>query len=391
VPGIGARAVIDALDGALGADEHGVLAERLGYAERTLRLHVAGEAVAVDVRLRRSGVGAGPASSAAPDAELHLRPDAAQRLATGRLPLLDGLLRGTLRATGDVRPVLEVWPIVERALRGTPGRGERTTRPDAPPAGPLPAELCAIETRGLFKAFGANQVLDGLDLRIPDGAITTVIGPSGTGKSVLLSHVVGLLRPDAGDVLLHGQPIGGLRRRELLDLRREVGVMFQDGALLGTLSVLDNVAFPLRQHTDLPDAEIREIAMGHLAAVGLADAHAKRPGELSGGMRKRVGLARALVLDPRIVLCDEPDSGLDPVRTALLGELLVEQHGEHGGAMVVVTHDVRLARRISDYIAVVWRGRLLEAGLAEDVLASPTPFVRQFLAGRSTGPLGMDA
>jgi phospholipid/cholesterol/gamma-HCH transport system ATP-binding protein len=157
------------------------------------------------------------------------------------------------------------------------------------------------------------------------------------------------------------------------------------------MNVYDNVAFPLRQHTDLAEDEIREVVMEHLNGVGLGGALTRTPAQLSGGMKKRAGLARALVMDPGIVLCDEPDSGLDPVRTALLGDLLVDQHGRSGGTMVVITHDVALAKRISDHISVLWRGKVLEAGMAQAILGSDTEFVRQFLAGETVGPLGMDA
>jgi phospholipid/cholesterol/gamma-HCH transport system ATP-binding protein len=167
--------------------------------------------------------------------------------------------------------------------------------------------------------------------------------------------------------------------------------MFQDGALFSAMTVYDNVAFPLRQHTDMVEAEIREVVMDHLASVGLAAARDRMPNELSGGMRKRAGMARALVMSPGILLCDEPDSGLDPVRTALLGRLLMEQHELYGGTIVVVTHNVMLARQIGEHISVVWQGKVLESAMAETILESGSDFVRQFLSGSSEGPLGMDA
>jgi phospholipid/cholesterol/gamma-HCH transport system ATP-binding protein len=157
------------------------------------------------------------------------------------------------------------------------------------------------------------------------------------------------------------------------------------------MDVYDNVAFPLRQHTDMTDPEIRDVVMRHLDSVGLADAAHRRPPELSGGMRKRAGLARAMVLNPGIVLCDEPDSGLDPVRTALLGELLVDQHAETGGTMLVITHDIDLARRIAEHVSVLWRGEVVVSGPAEDVFASDDRFIRQFLTAATEGPLSMDA
>lgn len=249
---------------------------------------------------------------------------------------------------------------------------------------------CAIECVGVSKSFGPNRVLDGLDLAIPVGAVTIVLGPSGTGKSVLIKHLIGLTRPDAGDVLVRGRSVPRMTMSELLELRRDFGILFQDGALFGSMTVYDNVAFPLRHHTDLSEAEIRPIVTRRLADVGLADAEVVMPAELSGGMRKRAGFARALVLEPEIVLFDEPDSGLDPVRTALLCELILEMHAEHGGTYVVVTHDIASARRIADHIAVLWNGRIVQSGPAHEMFNSEDPFVRQFLAGDTAGPLGME-
>jgi phospholipid/cholesterol/gamma-HCH transport system ATP-binding protein len=233
-------------------------------------------------------------------------------------------------------------------------------------------------------------VLRGADVEIPEGAITTVVGPSGTGKSVLILHILGLLTPDEGEILIHGRSLSSMTRSEVLALRREIGVMFQDGALFSSMPVYDNVAFPLRQHTDLNEREVRQLVEEQLSAVGLLDAAKLYPKELSGGMRKRAGLARALVMAPGLVVCDEPDSGLDPVRTALLGDLILERQRDLGGTMLVVTHNAALARLISDYVAVLWRGKVVEAGSAEAVFNSDNEFVRQFLAGQVDGPLGMD-
>jgi phospholipid/cholesterol/gamma-HCH transport system ATP-binding protein len=241
----------------------------------------------------------------------------------------------------------------------------------------------------LCKAFGSARILNGVDLQVPEGSICSIMGPSGTGKSVLIKHVLGLLKPDAGEVLVRGRSLGKMSRSEVIAMRRDIGVMFQDGALFSSMTVFENVAFPLRQHTDYGDREVREIAMEHLEKVGLAHAAGRYPAELSGGMKKRAGLARGLVLDPGIVLADEPDSGLDPVRTALLGQLLIERHAELGGTLLVITHNMML-RRVSDYVAVLWKGKVIAAGLAEEMFGSDDPFIRQFLAGESRGPLGMD-
>jgi phospholipid/cholesterol/gamma-HCH transport system ATP-binding protein len=167
--------------------------------------------------------------------------------------------------------------------------------------------------------------------------------------------------------------------------------MFQDGALFSSMNIFDNVAFPLRQHTNLKEPDVREIVEMHLASVGLSHAADRFPSQLSGGMKKRAGLARSMVLDPAIILCDEPDSGLDPVRAALLGELLIERHSEVGGTMVVITHDISLAKQVSDYVAVLWRGKVVASGPAQEMWDSDDAFVRQFLKGFPYGPLDMDA
>ena len=248
----------------------------------------------------------------------------------------------------------------------------------------------AIEFVEVHKSFGSNHVLRGLNMTLPEGQISMIIGPSGTGKSVCIKHIVGLLYPDEGDVIVHGHSIPSLRDAELFELRRKFGVLFQDGALFGSLNLYDNVAFPLRQHTEKGEDEIAEIVNGRMREVGLGGEGAKMPNELSGGMRKRAGFARALVLEPDIVLFDEPDSGLDPVRTALLCELIKEIHAENGGCYVVITHDIMSARRVAEHISVLWKGRIVESGPAEQLFASENAFVRQFLSGAAAGPLGME-
>jgi len=248
----------------------------------------------------------------------------------------------------------------------------------------------AIEFVDVHKSFGRNHVLRGLNMEIPEGQVSMIIGPSGTGKSVCIKHIVGLLYPDEGDVVVHGESIPSLPDDELFELRKKFGVLFQDGALFGSMNLYDNVAFPLRQHTEKSEEEIAEIVNRRLREVGLIGAGTKMPNELSGGMRKRAGFARALVLDPEIVLFDEPDSGLDPVRTALLCELIKEVHAENGGTYVVITHDIMSARRVAEHISVLWKGRIVESGPAAELFASENPFVRQFLSGESQGPLGME-
>jgi phospholipid/cholesterol/gamma-HCH transport system ATP-binding protein len=248
----------------------------------------------------------------------------------------------------------------------------------------------AVEFIDVKKSFGRNTILNGLNLGLPEGQISMILGPSGTGKSVCIKHMIGLLYPDEGDVLVHGESVPNMADDELFEMRKKFGVLFQDGALFGSMNVFDNTAFPLRQHTDKGEEEITEIVSRRLGEVGLAGAHDKMPNELSGGMRKRAGFARALVMNPDIVLFDEPDSGLDPVRTALLCELIQEVHAENGGCYCVITHDIMSARRVADFIAVLWKGRIVESGPASELFNSDNQFVRQFLSGEAQGPLGME-
>jgi phospholipid/cholesterol/gamma-HCH transport system ATP-binding protein len=259
----------------------------------------------------------------------------------------------------------------------------------------------AVEFIDVYKSFGRSRILAGLNMGLPEGMVSMIIGPSGTGKSVCIKHMVGLLYPDQGDVLVHGESVPDMPDDDLFEMRKKFGLLFQDGALFGSMNLFDNVAFPLRQHTEKSEDEIEDIVMRRLEEVGLSDAREKMPNELSGGMRKRAGFARALVLEPDIVLFDEPDSGLDPVRTALLGELILEIHRDameeakekqkqHLPTFCVITHDILTARRVADYINVLWKGRIVEAGPSEDMLNSENPFIRQFLSGESQGPLSMD-
>lgn len=253
-----------------------------------------------------------------------------------------------------------------------------------------PGDYWCMQTKNVHKAFGGTPVLRGLTLGIPEGTISVVLGPSGTGKSVLIKHLIGLLYPDSGEVLVHGQNVQDLKTSELLEMRRKFGILFQDGALFGSMNLYDNVAFPLRQHTSNTEDEITEIVQMRLAEMGLAGFEYKMPDQLSGGMRKRAGFARALVMEPQIVMFDEPDSGLDPVRTSLLCDVIQEVHSQHGGTYLLITHDIATARRIGEHLALLWKGRIVEAGTADEIFNSPNPFVRQFLAGESAGPLTMD-
>jgi phospholipid/cholesterol/gamma-HCH transport system ATP-binding protein len=247
-----------------------------------------------------------------------------------------------------------------------------------------------IELRNVHKAFGQFKVLDGVTCRIPKGEITVLMGPSGTGKSVTLRHIVGLLPPDSGDVFVADRDVPLLSEDELLELRRGIGMLFQDGALFSSMSLYDNVAFPLRQHTKKSEGEIREIVIDRLTEVGLAGAEKRMPNELSGGMRKRAGFARALVMEPRILLFDEPDSGLDPVRTTLLCDLIREINTKYHATSIVVSHDVGAVRRFADNIGILYKGKMRHFGNKQEIEDSQDEFVHQFFNASSEGPLGMD-
>jgi phospholipid/cholesterol/gamma-HCH transport system ATP-binding protein len=247
-----------------------------------------------------------------------------------------------------------------------------------------------IDLEDVAKSFGSAKILDGITAQFPHNQITTILGPSGTGKSVLLKHIVGLLEPDRGHVRIFGQDIWQMHESERLEIRKRFGLLFQDGALFGSMNIYDNVAFPLRRHTKQSEADIRETVMHYIEQVGLEAAVDRLPSEISGGMKKRAGFARALVMQPEIIMCDEPDSGLDPVRTKLLSSLIRKLHDEHGGTYVVITHNIEVARTLSDYVGVLWKGGLVHFGPAEEAFNSEEPFVQQFLHGSEDGPLGME-
>jgi len=247
-----------------------------------------------------------------------------------------------------------------------------------------------ISIRGVSKRFGSHTVLQDVTFDVPRGKTTAILGPSGTGKSVLLKVIIGLLRPEAGQILVDGEPIVGVRQKDVFRIRRKFGVLFQDGALFGSMSLYDNIAFPLREHTSKTEREIRTIVLQKAELVGLVAHLAKLPGEVSGGMRKRAGLARALVLDPEIILFDEPDSGLDPVRVAYLDDLVNTAQHETGATFFVITHNIESVMRTADYMGLLFRSRLVAFGSKAEMTASTDPIVSQFLAGRAEGPIGMD-
>ena len=247
-----------------------------------------------------------------------------------------------------------------------------------------------ISIRGVTKSFGSHTVLRDVTFDVPRGKTTAIMGPSGTGKSVMLKVIIGLLKPETGQILVDGEPIVGVREKDVFRIRRKFGVLFQDGALFGSMSLYDNIAFPLREHTNKTEREIRGIVLTKAELVGLVDHLAKLPGEVSGGMRKRAGLARALVLDPQIILFDEPDSGLDPVRVAYLDDLVNTAQHETGATFFIITHNIQSVMRTADYMGLLFRSRLVAFGSKADMTGGGNPIVDQFLAGRAEGPIGMD-
>lgn len=234
------------------------------------------------------------------------------------------------------------------------------------------------------KRFGPHTVLEEVSFDIARGKAFCLLGRSGTGKSVTLRHIIGLVRPDRGKVFVAGRDITPLRGRELADLRKHIGFLFQNAALFDSMTVGDNVAFPLRRHTDWPEGKIREAARQKLAAVGLEKEFDKMPADLSGGMKKRAGLARAMALDPDILLVDEPSAGLDPITTAEIDELLLDTK-RNGTTLAVVTHNIPSARTIGDDFGVLHDGRLVARGTLEELDASDEPLVQSFMRSQGAG------
>src|SRR5581483_10266978 len=247
-----------------------------------------------------------------------------------------------------------------------------------------------ISLRGVTKRFGTHTVLEDISFDLPRGKISAIMGPSGTGKSVLLKNIIGLLRPDAGEIWVDGEETVSMGERDLYRVRRKFGVLFQDGALFGSMNIFDNTAFPLREHTNKSEKEIREIVLEKLGLVGMLDHLKKFPGEVSGGMRKRAGLARALVMDPEIVLFYGPVSGLHLVRVSYLDALVRKIQEEVGATFFIITHNIPSVMRTADYIGVLFRSRLVRFASKDDMVTSEDPIIRQFLAGRAKGPIGMD-
>jgi len=246
-----------------------------------------------------------------------------------------------------------------------------------------------IKLIDLYKSFGHQVVLKGLNLEIEEGKTTVIIGRSGGGKSVLLKHIIGLLSPDSGQVLFEGKNIPELDDSELNEVRKKFGMLFQSAALFDSMTVGENVAFPLREHTHMSEEEIRDVVHDRLRAVGLPDVEEKMPSELSGGMKKRAGLARAIAMHPQVVLFDEPTTGLDPVMAEAINQLIIETQERFNLTCVATSHDMKSIFTIGDKIAMIYKGIIIADGTPEEISASDNPVVKQFLAGSLDGPIHM--
>ena len=254
-----------------------------------------------------------------------------------------------------------------------------STRPDPSEEAPV------VELRNVTKSFGQRRVLDNLCLSVARGRSLCILGRSGTGKSVTLKHIIGLVKPDAGRVFVEGEDITTMGIRDLARIRKSIGFLFQNAALFDSISVGENVAFPLRRHSRLRDADIRARAQQLLERVGLEREYDKMPADLSGGMRKRAGLARALVLEPRILLADEPSAGLDPVTAGEIDALLVELKQRSNTTLVVVTHNIPSAKTVGDRLVFLHEGRVLAYGTAQELEQSDSPLVREFMRSEGAG------
>jgi phospholipid/cholesterol/gamma-HCH transport system ATP-binding protein len=244
-----------------------------------------------------------------------------------------------------------------------------------------------IELIDVKKSFGNNHVLRGVNLQVETGENMVVIGGSGTGKSVILKHIIGLMRPDSGRILIDGVELATLSEKALSEFRKRFGMLFQGAALFDSLTVWENVGFGFKEHTDLSKEKIREIARQKLAMVGLKGIEEQMPADLSGGMKKRVGLARAIAMDPKIILYDEPTTGLDPIMSDVINELICKMNRQLQVTSVTITHDMKSAYKIADRIAMLYQGKILEVGTPEEIRNSPNPVVQQFITGSAVGPI----
>lgn len=250
-----------------------------------------------------------------------------------------------------------------------------------------PAASDLVTLRNVKFGYGTRPVLRDVNLSVPRGKVVAIMGGSGCGKTTILRLIGGQLRPNSGDVLVAGRPVAKLDSAELFKMRRRMGMLFQFGALFTDMTVFDNVAFPLREHTRLPEDMIHDLVVMKLQAVGLRGAAELRPAELSGGMARRVALARTVALDPMLIMYDEPFAGLDPISLSIIGDLIRKLNDALGATSVVVTHDIIESLKIVDYVYFVSEGRVIAQGTPDEVRASDVPYVRQFVDGEPDGPV----
>ncbi len=239
-----------------------------------------------------------------------------------------------------------------------------------------------IKIENLNKSFGEEKVLTDIDLTIPEGKITVILGRSGAGKSVLLKHIIGLIKPDSGKIYVDGREITGLSEKELNETREHFGMLFQGGGLFDSITVWENVAFPLTERGNVPREEIEKAVKRRISQVGLKGMENKLPSQLSGGMKNRVGLARALVTNPDIVLFDEPTAGLDPITEESISKLIVQSHKKHKSTYVIISHDIEMTLRVADKIALLYGGKIIAEGTSDDLKKSKDSFVSKFINGK---------
>lgn len=377
-----ARRLRDALDRVVTARSRA--ASRLGAARTSVAFATEGESVSL--LLGHSPAVASPASGPC-EVEIDLGRGQALAFACGRLSIGGALLRGTVVARGPVRRFLEVEPVL-RALLAVGADDQDLIESELlltglPPAvrPPRPsADLLSIETRGLGGPDGRADASGGADLRVPEGVVSVLLGAAGSGKSRLLGHVSGAIAPETGQVLLRGRALADMSRSELRAIRRDVGVVPQHLPLVDHLTVAENLAAALTQSSDVSALEVPGTVERHLRSLGLTDAAGRRPRELSNWRYVRAAYARATIAEPSLLLLDEPEAGLDPVRTTLLADLLIDHHAEYGGTVLVATRDAPLARAIAGHLTLVDRGAVIACGTPEEVEASDDPTVRALLS-----------
>ena len=249
--------------------------------------------------------------------------------------------------------------------------------------------MIMIKLRNVHKSFGKQHVHNGINLDIKNGAVTVILGPSGTGKSVLLKEMIGLIRPDSGEIIVNDIDITKISQRQLLKTREMFGMLFQGAALFDSMTVYDNIAFPLRERTNYSESKIKKLVLEKLKMVGLKNAEYKYPSEISGGMQKRVGLARAIISEPTIMLYDEPTTGLDPIMSDVVSSLIINMQKQFNMTSVVISHDIESTMKIANYIGLIYKGKIIYYGTPDDIAKTDNPYIKQFFSGSENGPMNV--